>query len=270
MGTGLNTNMLDDLGTDEDVDVLDNEPDFVSAFRDSLPEDQRAEFDRNFIPKADVTRMRQKDTDRLRSLEERIDQLAQGSQRAQQSSGGNGQGTPDDLQALLEKHGIAGEDKAALRDLFLEYGQSVTQRAVNATLGQMAPFINGVTNDVQARNLAQAKQHLTNNLGKGVEKLWGDVEERCRREMAQGRAVDPETVLRSLFPDEYYNLVASAQSRKRRQAQQQSQSRGMEGMVTQRRSTVFPQTTGRDTSQQEPKGLDASELTASVLKEMGL
>jgi hypothetical protein len=271
MGQGFNTDMMDDLGTDEDEYIPGNEPDFATQFRESLPEDQRAEFDRTFIPKSDLTRMRQKDTATVRTLEERLSRIETGVSQSQQSRGnGNGNGAPDEIQSLLDKHGIDAEKAGPFREMMQEFAHSVTKQAVNATIGQMSPFINGVTNDVHARNLSQAKQTLTSNLGKGVEKLWPDVEEKCRQELQEGRPVDPEFVLRQLYPEDYYNLVASAQSRKRRQVQQQSQSQGMEGMVSQRRTKVFPEMGGRDTKDTVPKGINPAELTASVLKEMRL
>lgn len=262
MGQGIDTDTLDDLGTDDIV----TDSDLAGRFRESLPEDQRAEFDRLYVPKAELTRMRQRDTENIRTMEERLARIEQGGVQKHP-----GDGVTDEIQGLLVKHGIEADGQSkAFHDMMIELTHATTQKAVDATIARLSPFINGVTQDVQTRQLSQVKQSLVNDLGKGVEKVWPEVEEAALRELRAGRPVDPELLLRRQHPEAYRRLVAASEERKRRQAQDRTRSGGMEGMVTHTRNTVFPKAGGRETNEPVFRGLDADQICADVRREMGL
>lgn len=268
---------IEDFGTLDDVR---NDPAPLDRYLEGMPPEVRKDFEGKYIPKSEFTRMRQEDRDEVKSLRSELEQIKQ----TFRQPAGNGSATPsadmdpatEAFSKTLTEFGIAEEGQmadlhkaltAAQRAALRAHGQQVFQ----ATLQQLGPFIQGFTSDYQDRKLSESRNNLEKKLGKEtVEKLWPEVRRKATELLKQGKNVDPESLMRDLYPDQYEEALARSYLNRRRREKEHANRISMEGMHRTVRSTAMPMSEGGETKDQPFTGIDTDDLCRRVMQEVGM
>lgn len=224
--------------SDEDLDALDGtsdagdpaggaEDDASSItqrlINDGMDPERARQYGSRFVPKADYQRAKD-DAKRTQQEYQQLQATAQALYNEVQSRNGGmtaaGSTKDDDFEAVRQALLERGQDGAALVRL-LDLHRADVERRVDAKYAGAAQQTHQMRVDSY---LKERKQSLRAELGKGLDKIWNDVEKLSRQ-----RQTDPEEILRTEFRDDYRRLVANSVATETRKQREAQRDRTMEG-----------------------------------------
>mgnify|MGYP001104850213 CR=1 FL=1 len=241
--------------------------------RAGATEDDLREFDQQYVPKSDFTRVRQQDAQQLRDMQQKVDYLMSQSQGGSGGANGStgmsaGESSPDaGLEESLKQLGLDPKDNADLFKLMLNYGQKVAETAYNRTLGQLSPVLSNVTRSEQERALEKEREKLRDRFGDTLDQYWDEVKTKCQDLMTQGYVVSPRAVFEELYPDEAEEALYQTREQRMREQRNKNNSLSTEGFIQTRRTE--PLSTPAENSEEDDT-FDAESLANEVLRELGI